>query len=241
MKIALIGYGKMGHTIEQVALERGHAVSHRISIDNPHDLAQVLPDNTDVAIEFSEPGAAFANVAHCLRHRVPVVCGTTGWLAQKPEAEALCAQHGGSFFYSSNFSIGVNLFFKVNQVLAGLMNAQPQYDVRMEETHHTEKKDAPSGTALTLAQDIIDRLDRKSAVQLQEDVEPVPADAIAVRAYRIPDVPGTHIITYQSGIDVIEIRHDARSRRGFAHGAVLAAEWLRDKTGVFGMNDLLQL
>jgi 4-hydroxy-tetrahydrodipicolinate reductase len=240
MRIALIGHGKMGRTIEQLALERGHTISHRISIDNPQDLAQVLPANTDVAIEFSEPGAAFAHVLHCLRHGVPVVSGTTGWLDQKPEIDDFCHAHNGAFFYSANFSIGVNIFFKINQVLATLMNGQPQYDVRLEETHHTEKKDVPSGTALSLAQDLIRLLGHKHEVQVQEDHEKMGPGVIPIRAYRIPDVPGTHVVTYQSDIDVIEIRHDARSRRGFALGALLAAEWLPGKSGVFGMTDLLQ-
>jgi len=241
MRIALIGYGKMGQAIEQLAIGCGHTISHRVSVDNPQDLVLITTENTDVAIEFSGPEAALAHVVHCLRHRVPVVSGTTGWLDHKSQADEFCLAHEGAFLYSANFSIGVNIFLKLNQVLATLMNSQPHYQVRLEETHHTEKKDSPSGTALAIAADILRLSDQFTSLAAQDEYEKIPLGTIPIRSYRIPDVPGTHVVTYQSDIDVIEIRHDARSRRGFAQGALLAAEWLPGKTGVFAMTDLLSL
>ncbi|MCU0450378.1 MAG: 4-hydroxy-tetrahydrodipicolinate reductase [Bernardetiaceae bacterium] len=239
MRIALIGYGKMGQMLEKIAEERGHQITHRISIDNPQDLALVQPATTDVAIEFTEPAAAVNNLLHCLRHRVPVVCGTTGWLARRAEVEAVRQAQQGAFFYASNYSLGVNLFFRLNQVLADWMAAHPQFDVQLEETHHTQKKDAPSGTAITLAEAILARLPGKTEWTLASEGQRPRPDQLSIEAYRIEHVPGTHAVQYHSPEDIIEIKHEARGRRGFALGAVMAAEWLPGKVGSFGMADLL--
>jgi 4-hydroxy-tetrahydrodipicolinate reductase len=239
MRIALIGYGKMGQMLEKIAVERGHQVTHRISIDNPADLALVRPETADVAIEFTEPAAAVPNLLHCLHQGVPVVCGTTGWLARRTEVEAVCQAQKGAFFYASNYSLGVNLFFRLNQLLADWMAAQPQFDVNLEETHHTEKKDAPSGTAITLAEAILARLPGKTEWALLTDGQRPLPHQLGIEAYRIEHVPGTHVVRYHSPEDVIELKHEARGRRGFALGAVMAAEWLPGKVGSFGMADLL--
>ncbi len=235
MKITLIGYGKMGKTIEQIATQRGHQISHIIDVSNAHDLKTIKKEDTDVAIEFTQPESAFENVRYCVENQIPVVCGTTGWLDKKSVVEQVCQEKKGAFFYASNYSIGVNIFFKINQILAKMMNSYPQYKVSIEEIHHTEKKDAPSGTAITLAEGIIENLERKKGWNLSEDT----ADQIKITAIREANVAGTHTVFYQSDIDTIEIKHIAHSRQGFALGAVLAAEWLKDKQGVFGMNDLL--
>lgn len=235
MKITLIGYGKMGKTIEQVALQRGHQISHIIDVNNGNSLAQIRKGDTDVAIEFTQPESAFENVKYCTENQIPIVCGTTGWLEKRPIIEQICQEKNSAFFYASNYSIGVNIFFKINQVLAKMMNNYPQYEVSIEEIHHTEKKDAPSGTAITLAEGIIGELQRKQGWKLEEIID----NQINITALRQPNVAGTHTTFYQSDIDTIEIKHTAHSRQGFALGAVLAAEWLKDKQGVFGMNDLL--
>ncbi len=236
MNILLLGYGKMGKAIEQTALSRGHQIAHRINIDNIHDLAQVDPGRVDVAIEFSQPEAAAANLFYCFDHRIPVVCGTTGWLDRRAEIEAYCMQKGGAFFYASNYSLGVNIFFHLNKMLARLMNQYSDYEITLEETHHTEKKDAPSGTALSLAGDVLDQIARKT-----NWVNNLPKNAseLAILSHRVEGVPGTHVVRYESAVDSIEITHTAHSRTGFASGAVLAAEWLVGKQGVFGMDDLL--
>jgi len=236
MRISLIGYGKMGKTIEQIALERGHEISHKIDINNASDLAQITAKTTDVAIEFTTPKNAVSNLKHCLRNGVPVVSGTTGWLEQKPEIEALTEAQHGAFFYASNFSIGVNIFFRINEMLAQMMENYSDYEAKITEIHHTEKKDAPSGTAITLAQGILKNLTRKTNWKLApSEVE----DALEITALREPNVPGTHEINYTSEIDTIELKHTAHSRKGFALGAVLAAEWLPNQKGSLGMTDLL--
>jgi 4-hydroxy-tetrahydrodipicolinate reductase len=235
MKITLIGYGKMGKTIEQIALQRGHQISHLIDVNNVQDLNLIKTGDTEVAIEFTQPESAFDNVKYCVENQIPIVCGTTGWLEKRHIIEQICKDKGSAFFYASNYSIGVNIFFKINQILAKMMNHYPQYQIGIEEIHHTEKKDAPSGTAITLAEGIIEEVTRKVGWKLSEDIE----NQINITALRQPNVAGTHTICYQSEIDTIEIKHTAHSRHGFALGAVLAAEWLRDKKGVFGMNDLL--
>ncbi len=235
MKITLIGYGKMGKTIEQVAQQRGHQISHIIDVNNGNSLAQIRKGDTDVAIEFTQPESAFGNVKYCTENQIPIVCGTTGWLEKRPIIEQICAEKKSAFFYASNYSIGVNIFFKINQILAKMMNNYPQYEVSIEEIHHTEKKDAPSGTAITLAEGIIGELQRKQGWKLEEVID----NQINIIALRQPNVAGTHTAFYQSDIDTIEIKHTAHSRQGFALGAVLAAEWLKNKQGVFGMNDLL--
>ncbi|EMR01911.1 4-hydroxy-tetrahydrodipicolinate reductase [Cesiribacter andamanensis] len=238
MNIALIGYGKMGQAIEALALAAGHSISHRIGIHNTDELQQISSATTDVAIEFTHPEAAYANVMHCLQQGVPVVCGTTGWLEQKAEVEAWVQAHGGAFFWASNFSIGVNLFFQVNQYLARLMEKVPGYEVQIEEIHHIHKKDAPSGTAITLAEGILQELSRKKgwANELKEDPETLPIISI-----REAEVPGTHSIRWQSATDLLELKHEAFSRQGFASGALQVAQWLPGRTGVFGMDDFLSL
>ncbi|MCU0355133.1 MAG: 4-hydroxy-tetrahydrodipicolinate reductase [Cytophagales bacterium] len=237
MNIIILGYGKMGRIIEQVALSRGHRISHKINADNLHEMAQINPAEVDAAIEFSEPGAVISNLYYCFDNRIPVVCGTTGWLDRRAEVELHCMQKNAAFFYSSNYSLGVNIFFHLNKVLARLMNRYPEYDVTIDETHHTEKKDAPSGTALTLAGDLLDELDRKTNWVNNAAKN---GSELAVLSHRVDKVPGTHVVRYTSAIDDIEIKHTAHNREGFALGAVLAAEWIVGKHGVFSMEDMLE-
>ena len=237
MKILLLGYGKMGRTIESIAIDRGHQIVGRINIDNIDFLTQFNGTNADVAIEFSQPDAAFENIKYCLENNIPVISGTTGWLEKKPEIEALCKARVGTFFYASNFSVGVNLFFKFNEQLARIMNDFDEYNVEIEEIHHTEKKDAPSGTAITLAEGILGNLNRKTGWINQ------PRGGkgdLVINSLREDRVPGTHTVKYASAIDDIEIKHTAHSREGFAKGAVLVAEWIKDKKGVLNMDDFLQ-
>jgi 4-hydroxy-tetrahydrodipicolinate reductase len=234
MKILLLGYGKMGKAVEQIALERGHEISGRIDYDNRQELYGI---QADVAIEFSQPEAAFENLRYCIESNIPVVCGTTGWLQQKAKIEKLAQSCNGSFFYASNFSIGVNLFFKLNQQLARMMNNFPHYDVVIDEVHHTEKKDAPSGTAITLAEGIMKQLSSKKKWVKKETKN---REELVITSFRIDQVPGTHLVKYSSAIDDLEIRHIAHSREGFARGAVMVAEWLPGKKGVLGMEDFLQ-
>ncbi|MBM0654143.1 4-hydroxy-tetrahydrodipicolinate reductase [Capnocytophaga genosp. AHN8471] len=230
MKIALLGYGKMGKTIEQIAVARGHEIVLKIdNAETPYDITIA-----DVAIEFSTPNSAFANISNSLTHKVPVVAGTTGWLSQYNEAVALCKAQQTAFLYASNFSIGVNVFFALNKTLAKLMSGLKEYEVAIEEIHHTQKLDAPSGTAITLAEGIIAETD-KAGWHLDTAGE----NEIPIVAKRIDSTPGTHIITYNSEVDTIEIKHTAHNRNGFALGAVLAAEWIVGKQGVFTMSDVL--
>lgn len=236
MNIALIGYGKMGHAIEQVAQSRGHNIVLRISTANKHEMDEQHLKQADVAIEFTTPAAAKENVLQCLRAGISTVCGTTGWNKQLPEAEAAAIKHHTAFLQTSNFSIGVNIFFEVNKLLASLMNGRSDYTPIIEETHHTQKKDAPSGTAITLAEQIIQNLDNKKKWLLND---PNEEDAIPIFAHRIENVPGIHKITYASEIDDITIIHTAHNRDGFALGAVLAAEYIADRQGVFSMKDVL--
>jgi len=234
MQIILLGYGKMGQIIERVALERGHGIAARIDVDNQHEFDTV---QGDVAIEFSHPNAAFENVSRCLLKNIPVVCGTTGWLTRKPEVEKICKDTDGAFFYASNYSLGVNIFFKMNEYLAKIMNRFPEYDIRMDEVHHTEKKDAPSGTAITLAEAILKNTRLKKAwVNAKTDK---PQD-LYISSFRIDQVPGTHVVKYESAIDDIEIKHTAHSREGFAKGAVMVAEWIVGKKGVLSMEEFLE-
>ncbi|MDQ2658206.1 MAG: 4-hydroxy-tetrahydrodipicolinate reductase [Bacteroidota bacterium] len=234
MNILLVGYGKMGKTIERIALDRGHKIAGRIDIDNARDLDHA---RADVAIEFSHPDAAFENVKKCVQQKIPVVCGTTGWLARKPEIEQLTKENDTTFFYASNYSLGVNLFFKLNEQLARMMNQFGTYNVAIDEVHHAQKKDAPSGTAITLAEGVIKGLDRKTKWR----GEPGGTEGeIEIQSFRIDEVPGTHVVKYSSAIDDIEIRHTAHTREGFALGAVMVAEWLRDKKGVLNMDDFLK-
>jgi len=238
MNILILGYGKMGKTIEQIALKRGHQIPYKIDINNQETLQQINKEEIDVAIEFSAPESAFNNIKTCLEKGIPVVSGTTGWLNKKIEIENLAKEKKGSFFYASNYSVGVNLFFHLNKILAKIMNNYPSYEVNMEEIHHTEKKDAPSGTAITLAEGILNSLERKDRWVNREEEE---STELPILSKRIDKVPGTHTISYISPVDTIEIKHTAHSREGFAEGAVVAAEWLKGKTGIFGMDDMLKI
>jgi 4-hydroxy-tetrahydrodipicolinate reductase len=234
MKIVLIGYGKMGKAIEAIALQRGHEVVAKV--DNPAELAQ-FKGHADVAIEFTQPDAVVSNLRFCIDHKIPVVCGTTGWLTNKPDIEKYCLEKGSGFFYASNYSLGVNIFFKLNEYLARVMNGQPQYDITIDETHHTQKKDAPSGTAITLAEGVIRNVERKKTWALHASTN---KEAIVIKPFREDPAPGTHVVKYQSAVDDIEITHTAHSREGFAQGSVLVAEWMAGKKGVFSMDDFLK-
>lgn len=234
MNILLVGYGKMGKTIERIAVQRGHQIAGKIDIDNTGDLDTA---QADVAIEFSHPDAAYDNVVKCLQRKIPVVCGTTGWLSRKAEVEQLTRETGGTFFYASNYSLGVNIFFKLNEHLAKMMNHFASYDVSIDEVHHAEKKDAPSGTAITLAEGVMKHLDRKKK---WGNESAKGAEELRIESFRIDDVPGTHTVKYESLIDDIEIRHTAHTREGFALGAVMVGEWLRDKKGILSMDDFLK-
>lgn len=238
MNILLLGYGKMGRTIEKIALDRGHHIAGRIDVSNRQEMESLSGDAVDVVIEFSSPESAFENITYCLQRGWPVVSGTTGWLNHRAEVEALCEQHKGAFFYASNYSIGVNLFLRLNKVLAQFMKNYPSYEVSMTEIHHTEKKDAPSGTAITLAEGILENLPGKTG-WAEKGPEAVAGSVLEIESLREGVVPGTHIIRYGSEVDQIEISHIAHSRQGFALGAVVAAEWLVGKQGIFGMDDLL--
>ena len=219
MKIAILGYGKMGQAIERIALQRGHEIILKTNSQNPADTADFSA--VEVAIDFSTPDTAFSNISSALTQGIPVISGTTAWLEKQTEAEQFAMQNNTAFLYASNFSIGVNLFFELNKKLAQLMSNHEQYQASMKEVHHIHKLDAPSGTAISLAEDM--------------------QGEIHIESERTGEVPGTHIITYQSGIDSIEIKHEAHNRQGFALGAVLAAEWIKDKKGVFSMSDMLNL
>lgn len=236
MKIAIVGYGKMGKTIEKLALEKGHEIVLKIGAKNFEELNAGNLQLAEVVIEFSNPENAFQNIIKCLDAGIPVVSGTTGWLNRMGEAKSVCEKKGGAFFYASNFSIGVNIFFEVNHFLAKMMNEQTQYNVQMEEIHHTQKLDTPSGTAITLAKGILEKISRKQ--KWVNEPEKNPED-LSIFSKRIDKVPGTHQINYCSDIDTIEIKHTAHSRIGFASGAIMAAEWIIDKKGYFEMKDLL--
>jgi 4-hydroxy-tetrahydrodipicolinate reductase len=238
MKIALIGYGKMGHAIEEIALERGHTIVLKVGIENIEENTIENIKRADVAIEFTGPEIAFDNIKKCIEAGVPVVSGSTGWLEHYEEAVKYCQAKNGALLYASNFSVGVNIFFALNRKLAELMKPHGEYDVRMKEIHHTAKKDAPSGTAITLAEDIL-----KISPQKEKWVNNTSTDEkdLMILSERIDPAPGTHIISYTSDIDDIEIIHTAHSRKGFAAGAVLAAEFLQGKRGIFSMRDVLNI
>ena len=238
MRIALIGYGKVGKLIEQMAIEKGHEVVLRFTSENRNELTPALLATADLAIEFTTPHTAYDNVAACLRAGTPVVCGSTGWNHQLAAIKAYCKEVNGCFLYASNFSIGVNLFFEVNKQLARLMNRQPQYDTSITEIHHTQKKDQPSGTAVTLAEQVLEEIQRKTK-WLNEGL-PAPED-LFIRSERLDPAPGTHHVKYSSAIDDIEIIHTAHNREGFALGALAAAEFLCGKKGLYSMSDVLHL
>lgn len=233
MKIALLGYGKMGKTIEEIAQSRGHEVVLRVNDDiENYNLGEFQPD---VAIDFSIPKAAFKNITTCFKNNIPVVSGTTGWLDQYEKAKNICEENNSAFIYASNFSLGVNVFFELNKKLAAMMKGLEEYSVEIEEIHHTQKLDAPSGTAISLAQQIIEENPTKKGWQLND----ADSDEIPIHAKRIENVPGTHTVSYESDIDSIEITHTAKSRQGFALGAVIAAEYLKSRSGIFTMRDVL--
>jgi 4-hydroxy-tetrahydrodipicolinate reductase len=232
VNILLIGYGKMGKVIEQVALERGHQIVGKIELG----FEGIFP-KADVAIEFTQPESAIDNIKKCIDQKIPVVSGTTGWLARKEEVHQYCNERNGSLFYASNFSPGVNLFFHLNEQLARLMNGRQGYEVSIEEIHHTQKKDAPSGTAITLAEGIIQNYSGKTGWTTKENPD---QHEFTIKSKRLDPIPGTHTVVYHSMVDDLEIRHTAHSRHGFALGAVLVSEWLPGKTGVLGMNDFLK-
>ncbi|MGN6495058.1 MAG: 4-hydroxy-tetrahydrodipicolinate reductase [Agriterribacter sp.] len=238
MKIALIGYGKMGHAIEEIALQRGHKIELAVSIDNLEDNTVENIRKADVAIEFTGPESAFENINKCFKADTPVVCGSTGWLDRYDEAVWNCNEENGALLYASNFSIGVNIFFEVNKRLAQLMASQKEYDVTIEEIHHTQKKDAPSGTAITLADQILEVNPFKK--QWVNKASNNKGD-LFILSKREDPAPGTHIISYRSDIDDIEIKHTAHNRSGFALGAVLAAEFIYGRKGIFNMSDVLGL
>lgn len=248
MKIALFGYGKMGKEIEQIALQRGHEVTLKINKENINVITANDLQKCDAAIEFSTPHSAIFNMNRCFEAGLPVVVGTTGWYDKTEDVKKLCTEKNACLFYASNFSIGVNVFFKLNELLAKMMNAYPDYEISMEEIHHIHKLDAPSGTAITLAKGITENLKGKNGWKTVTETEKGKSgDAstgsaeFLITAKRIDEVPGTHTVKYHSSIDDIEISHKAHNRKGFAMGAVLAAEFVKGKKGIFGMNDLMKL
>jgi len=242
MNIALLGYGKMGRIIEQFAIDRGHQIVLKIDAFNLHELNHENLKQADVAIDFSTPDSALANIESCFNAGIPLVVGTTGWYDRLKEVQAKCEESNNTLLYASNFSIGVNVFFFVNKVLAKIMNGYPQYDVLVEEIHHIQKLDSPSGTAITIAEGIIEGLERKNqwVNDLIGETEEVIAkpEQLLIESHRIEEVPGTHTVIYSSEVDDIELKHKAHSRAGFALGAVVAAEWLKDKKGFYSINDM---
>ena len=237
MKIALIGYGKMGKAIEQIALNRGHQIVSIIDINNPGEFQSDNFKSADVAIEFTTPATAFDNYLKCFDAGIPVVSGTTGWLGRIDKIKEKCEKEGKTFFYASNFSIGVNIFFALNKYLAKIMNDFPSYDVSITETHHIHKLDAPSGTAITLAEGVLGNVERKKRWTLGLVAKPTD---LPINAIREGEVPGIHEVTYESDVDTISIKHNAKSRAGFALGAVIAAEFTKGKKGFLGMEDMLK-
>ena len=233
MKIALLGYGKMGKEIEKIALKRGHIIAIKADIGTEYDIT-----DADAAIDFSVPSAAVNNITNCLENNVPVISGTTGWLNDFDKVVDTCKEHNGAFIYASNFSLGVNIFFELNRTLAKMMSQLKQYNVSIEEIHHTQKLDAPSGTAISLANGIIDNSDRLNWKLIEDE----PKDnEIPITAKRIENIPGTHTVSYHSNVDNLDITHTAHNRQGFALGAIIAAEWILGKKGVFTMKDVLNI
>lgn len=232
MNIALFGYGKMGQMLEKIGMARGHHIIAKIDVET----TQIDFSNIDVAIDFSTPDAAFKNITDCFKNNVPVISGTTGWLSRFDEAKGICKKYDSGFIYASNFSLGVNIFFELNKNLAKMIANLEQYKVSLEEIHHTQKLDAPSGTAITLAEGIIE-----NTVYSNWKMDEAENNEISITSKRIGKVPGTHTISYESPVDAIEIKHTAHNREGFALGAIIAAEWINGKTGVFSMKDVLNL
>ena len=244
MKIALLGYGKMGRIIEQIALDRKHEIVLKISNSNLDELTTENLQKADVAIEFSTPGTVLGNIEKCFAAGTPIVVGTTGWHHEMPQIKEQCQYHNASLIYGTNFSVGINIFFHVNKMLAKLMNNYPYYDVQVEEIHHSQKLDSPSGTAITIAEGITANLDRKAGwinivtTDDAADDNNVPADQLLIESLRIESVPGTHTVIYDSEVDTIEFKHTAHNRNGFALGAVLAAEWIPGKKGFYPVEDM---
>lgn len=237
MNIALVGYGKLGKAIEQIALEKGHTISLIITSKNSEDFNTQNLKNIDVAIECTNPEAAVPNILNCIQHQIPVVCGSTGWLDNLPKIIEACEQQNGSFLYASNFSIGVNLFFAINSFAAKLM-ANKGYNVGVKEVHHTQKKDAPSGTAITIAEQIMQQQQHFTKWINSSSNHP---NELSIISERVDPAPGTHIVTYDSSVDSLKLIHTAHNRQGFAQGALLAAEYIYNKKGIFTMNDVLGL
>ncbi|HEK20177.1 4-hydroxy-tetrahydrodipicolinate reductase [Mucilaginibacter sp.] len=244
MKIALLGYGKMGKMIEQIALDRKHDIVLKIDKDNLHELTADNLQQADVAIEFSTPSTVLSNIELSFKAGVPIVVGTTGWHNEMGQIKEQCAEHNASMIYGTNFSVGVNIFFHVNRLLARIMNNYPYYEVQVEEIHHTQKLDSPSGTAITIAEGIIDSLDAKNQWKnvlisdSQPDNETVAPEEVLIESLRIENVPGTHTVIYDSEVDTLEFKHTAHNRNGFALGAVLAAEWIKDKKGFHAIEEM---
>lgn len=240
MKIALIGYGKMGKAIEEIALQRGHDIVAKI--DATGSLIALSDQQVDVAIEFTRPDAAVQNILFCMEHAIPVVVGTTAWNHEFARVKEAVDAKNGALLYASNFSVGVNIFFEINRRLAQLMNPHTEYTASIEEIHHLQKLDAPSGTAVSIANDILGSSVKLERWKLGEETAPeVQPDELAITSFRQPDVPGTHVVSYRSEVDTLEIRHEAHSRKGFALGAVVAAEFLNGKKGIFTMSDVLKI
>jgi 4-hydroxy-tetrahydrodipicolinate reductase len=245
MNIALLGYGKMGKIIEKIATDRKHTIVLKIDYDNQHELTPENLKKADAVIEFTTPASVLSNIQHCFEANVPVVVGTTGWYEHLDEVKEKCLQGGHTLLYASNFSVGVNIFFHINRKLAKLMNNYPYYDVQVEEIHHTQKLDSPSGTAITIAEGIIENLDGKkewvnalTAEGNDADDSNIKNDQVLIESFRIDSVPGTHTVIYDSEVDSIEFKHTAHNRNGFALGAVLAAEWLQSKKGFFSVEEM---
>jgi 4-hydroxy-tetrahydrodipicolinate reductase len=245
MKIALLGYGKMGKIIEKIAIDRKHEIVLKIDYDNQHELTAENLQKADAVIEFSTPHTVLDNIEHCFNAGVPIVVGTTGWYNELQQVKERCEQNNNSLIYASNFSIGVNVFFYVNRVLAKLMNNYPYYDVQVEEIHHTQKMDSPSGTAITIAEGIIENIESKkewvNALTADGDEtadDNIKSDQLLIESFRIDSVPGTHTVIYDSEVDSIEFKHTAHNRNGFALGAVMAAEWIKDRKGFHAVQDM---
>lgn len=238
LKIALIGYGKMGKAIEEIAVKKGHTIELKITSANAEELTSKNLHACDVAIEFTNPHSAVKNIFTCIDAGLPVICGSTGWLAEWNKVKDYCTGNNGALLYASNFSIGVNIFFELNKKLSALMAQREEYGITVEEIHHTQKKDAPSGTAITIAEEIINQLPRKTSWKNEASKQP---SELSIISKRIDPAPGTHAVRYHSEVDDIEIIHTAHNRKGFAAGAVMAAEFIRGKKGIFTMKEVLDM
>lgn len=237
MNIALIGYGKMGKAIEKIVLKKNHTIVARVTKSTRDQINNLKELNTDVAIEFSNPQSAVDNIKKCIEQSIPVVTGTTGWEESYEEVKKFCIERNGTMFHAANFSIGVNIFFRINKYLASIMNSYDEYSVSIEETHHIHKKDSPSGTAITLANEITQQISRLNDWGMGSD----SSDKVTIKSHRINETPGTHVISYKNDVESIELKHEAKNREGFANGAVLVSEWIVTQKGFLTMNDFLDL